>query len=200
MLGLPMWGLTPQNEPEARQSRFESCAYDIPHYLEWVGRYLGPAVQARFPSLAILGYDHNKLDALKYMAAVFNDTAAAAAVAGTAVHWYDYTTSLGLEELDGIHAVSPPGALILNTEACVLEQLDDGWGLAWLYAADIIGDLNHHVNGWLAWNSVLLTGDKYPYWEGEQPYLENWGLCVLVLHDTPTHTHTNLLPPPFLLL
>ena len=24
---LPMWGLTPQKEPEARQHKFESCAY-----------------------------------------------------------------------------------------------------------------------------------------------------------------------------
>ena len=34
--------------------------------------------------------------------------------------------------------------------------------MAALYMADIIGDLNHWVNGWCYWNEALLTGDKYP--------------------------------------
>lgn len=81
---------------------------------------------------------------------------------------YDYVTengTLGLQQLDEVHALSPT-RFILNTEACVLEELVDGWGLAWLYAADILGDLNHHVSGWVYWNSALLTGDKYPFWRG----------------------------------
>lgn len=80
---------------------------------------------------------------------------------------YDYGATLGLEQLDAVHALSPT-RFIVNTEACVLEELVDGWGLGWLYAADIMGDLNHHVSGWLAWNSVLLTGDMFPFWRGER--------------------------------
>ena len=78
---------------------------------------------------------------------------------------YDYETTLGLEQLDELYALSP-SRLLLNTEACVLEELVDGWGMAWLYAADVLGGLNHHLSAWLAWNAVLLTGDKFPYWKG----------------------------------
>lgn len=86
--GLPMWGLTPQNEPEARQLKFESCAFDVPHYVDWVGQHLGPAVKARFPAINVLAYDHNRLDAPAYAAALYNDSAAAAFTDHFAVHWW----------------------------------------------------------------------------------------------------------------
>ena len=85
--GLPMWGLTPQNEPEARQLKFESCAYDVAHYVEWVGQFLGPAVKQRFPELQVMAYDHNKVDSVAYAAGVYNDSRASAVVDGFAVHW-----------------------------------------------------------------------------------------------------------------
>ena len=160
--GIMLWGLTPQNEPEARQQHFESCAYDVPHYVEWLGKYLGPTVLPHFPALKILSYDHNKLDSVEYMTAIAADAAASAASSGAAVHWYDYTRSLGIDELEAVHA-SQPGKIMLATEACFLESLTFDWeNTAFLYAADIIADLNHWVQGWVAWNTLLLTGSKYP--------------------------------------
>ena len=41
---------------------------------------------------------------------------------GTQVHWYDYTRTLGLDNLDAIHALQPD-KFILNTEACTLNSL-----------------------------------------------------------------------------
>ena len=163
--GIPIWAITPQNEPEARQSAFESCAFDIPHYLEWLGTYLGPALSAAAPHVTIMAYDHNKLDAEKYITAISADPAAAAAWGGTAIHWYDYQAGLGLEGLDAIHDLAP-GKPLLGTEACFLESLIYNWDVGMLYAVDIIGDLAHHVGGWLAWNAVLLTGTKFPESEG----------------------------------
>ena len=161
-LGITLWGLTPQNEPEARQQSFESCAYDVQHYVEWVGKYLGPTVLPHFPSLQIMAYDHNKRDALTYAQAVAADAQANASTSGTAVHWYDYTATLGLDNLDAIHALNPD-KFILGTEACFLESLTfDFENTGFLYAADIIGDLNHWVTGWVAWNSVLLEGTMFP--------------------------------------
>ena len=160
--GVSIWGLTPQNEPGARQANFESCAYDVPHYVDFVGAYLGPTVLPRFPALKIMAYDHNKLASLEYAEGVASNANASAAVHGTAIHWYDYTQSLGLENLDAIHALDAT-KFILATEACFLESLTFNWqDTGFLYAADIIGDLRHHVVGWTAWNSVLLAGDKYP--------------------------------------
>ena len=160
-LNVSLYGITPQNEPEARQAQFESCAYDVPHYVEWVGKFLGPAMAKAAPHVRILAYDHNKLDSLEYVEALAGDADAAVAWKGTAVHWYDYQKGLGLEQLDGIHALNP-ALPIINTEACFLDSLTMGWDLGLLYALDIIGDLSHWVGGWLGWNSVLLSGDRFP--------------------------------------
>ena len=65
-----------------------------------------------------------RLDALKYAQAVYGDPTAAQYVKGTALHWYDYQKSLALDNLDGIHDLAP-SKFMLNTEACVLEQLSD---------------------------------------------------------------------------
>ena len=142
---ITVWGLTPQNEPEARQAHFESCAYDIPHYVDWVGKYLGPTVLPHFPQLQILAFDHNKLHSYSYMAAIAADGAASAATAGAALHWYDYGESLGIDQMDAIHALQP-GKLMLATEACFLESLVFNWeDTGFLYVVDIIADLNHWV-------------------------------------------------------
>jgi len=58
--GLPMWGLTPQNEPLACQTKFESCGYTPAGMAEFIGKYLGPAVKTAYPDLQIMLYDHNK--------------------------------------------------------------------------------------------------------------------------------------------
>jgi len=159
---ISLWGLTPQNEPQARQGQFESCAYDVPHYVDFVGKFLGPTILKDFPHLQIMGWDHNKLASLEYAEAIDEDGDANSATSGTAVHWYDYSNSLALDKLDAIHALNP-AKFILATEACFLESLTfDFATTGFLYVADIIGDLSHWVSGWVAWNSVLLAGDKYP--------------------------------------
>ena len=84
--GLPMWGLTPQNEPEARQHKFESCAYTPALMVDFIAKHLGPAVKAKHPEIEIMGYDHNKVDSLKWMDAIYGDSASNSYVSGTAVH------------------------------------------------------------------------------------------------------------------
>jgi glucosylceramidase len=167
--GLPMWGLTPQNEPEARQHKFESCAYTPELMVDFVGKYLGPAVTKSHPALKIMGFDHNKLHSLTWMKALYGDAASNGFLSGTAVHWYDYMAGpipgggggggLALENLDAIHALAP-AKFMLNTEACTLGSLAQDWKTAALYMVDIIGDLNHWVNGWCYWNQALLEGTK----------------------------------------
>ena len=84
--GLPMWGLTPQNEPEARQHKFESCAYTPALMVDFIAKHLGPAVKAKHPEIKIMGYDHNKVDSLKWMDAIYGDSASNSYISGTAVH------------------------------------------------------------------------------------------------------------------
>jgi glucosylceramidase len=175
--GLPMWGLTPQNEPEARQHKFESCAYTPELMVEFIAKHLGPTVKAKHPEIEIMAFDHNKVHSLMWMDAIYGDSVSNSYVSGTAVHWYDYLSApvpgtaggggggLGLQELDGIHKLEPE-KFILNTEACTLRSLNQDWKTAALYMVDIIGDLNHWTNGWVYWNSALLEGDKYPWYYG----------------------------------
>ena len=65
-----------------------------------------------------------------------------------------------------IRAMLGPDAVLLNTEACTLESLVIDWQLAFLYVADIAGDLNFGASGWLHWNHVLLSGSMFPFWYG----------------------------------
>lgn len=166
--GLPMWGLTPQNEPGAQQKVFESCAYRPSDMAEFVGTYLGPALQASFPNLTVMAFDHNKLAALDWAAALWSNATVAQYLTGFALHWYDYDRSLGLENVEAINALLPdyPNKTLLATEACYLQSLQYNWSTSELYIADVIGDLNFGVQGWTMWNSVLYTGDKYPQYVG----------------------------------
>ena len=165
--GIKMWGLTAQNEPEAIQSAFESCAYSPTDMADFIVQHLGPALaRSGYSNLALMGYDHNKMDALTWAQALLGNATVRQFVSAFAVHWYDYGTSLALENVAAIRALLGPDAVLLNTEACYLEELVYGWRIGELYAADIIGDLNAGASGWLQWNMVLLTGDKYPNFRG----------------------------------
>ena len=163
--GLPMWGLTPQNEPMAEQKRFESCAYTPTTMADFIKHHLGPAVRSAFPDLKIMAYDHNKQAALSWMQSLYGDAQAASFIDGTAIHWYDYESGLFLDKIASIAALDET-KFILGTEACVLEALVYGWNIGELYAVDIIGDINFGMVGWTQWNAALLIGDKYPFWRG----------------------------------
>jgi hypothetical protein len=82
-------------------------------------------------------------------------------------HRYDYSAvgGIAVENLEAIHALHPERP-ILNTEACTLNSLTQGWQTAVLYMVDIIADLNHWVSAWCFWNHVLLTGSQYPWARG----------------------------------
>lgn len=163
--GFSFWGITPQNEPQAQQHKFESCAYRVEDMASFIKMHLGPAVRAAFPHFKIMAFDHNKGAALTWMTALYGDADVAPFIDGTAMHWYDFQQSLYLDHVAGIAALQP-SKFMLGTEACVLEGLEYGWSIGELYAADIIGDINFGVSGWTQWNALLLIGDKYPYWRG----------------------------------
>lgn len=172
--GIDFWGLTPQNEPLAQQHSFESCYWSGTDMRDWIKNYLGPAVRKAFPSLAIMLYDHNKVASLDYVVPTAEDDVAGSYIDGVALHWYDYFSSLGLAQIEGISALqwystkSPATnkpRFMLGTEACDLSNLYLDWTRGELMAVDILGDLNYGVGGWVEWNHVLHSG--YPtYMEG----------------------------------
>lgn len=85
--GFTFWGLTPQNEPMAQQSRFESCAYRTQDMAAFIETHLGPAVRAAFPDLKIMAYDHNKIASLSWMQELYGNNGTSQYIDGTALHW-----------------------------------------------------------------------------------------------------------------
>ena len=58
--GIPIWGLTVQNEPEATQT-WDSCLYSAEEERDFVRDYLGPALeQAGLSRLRVIIWDHNR--------------------------------------------------------------------------------------------------------------------------------------------
>lgn len=57
--GVPIWAITPQNEPEF-PAPWEACAYTASYENDFIQNYLGPVLREEHPELLILGFDHNK--------------------------------------------------------------------------------------------------------------------------------------------
>jgi hypothetical protein len=142
-----------------------------------------PAAQlkAAFPGVRIMSYDHNKLASLGYMQVMYGDPAAAAVIDGTAVHYYDYFSSVGFDELRAIHELDA-SKFILATEACWLGALEEPWSVAELYALDIAADLNAWATGWVEWNVVLNAGGRGIKPGGPNHTGSKFGSALLFLH------------------
>ena len=148
--GVEVWGVTPQNEPEAAVG-WEACLMTPGFQAAFVRDHLGPVLAAEQPGVRIVGFDHNKDHALTWARALYADPVAYAYFAGVGVHWYG---GLHPHNLDAVHALAPD-KFILGTEACNCGGVafrSDGVGEWWArgerLALDILVDLTHHAVGW----------------------------------------------------
>ena len=57
--GVPIWGITPQNEPEFA-APWEACTYTSTYEKDFIENYLGPVIRMEHPNVLLLGFDHNK--------------------------------------------------------------------------------------------------------------------------------------------
>ena len=161
--GVPVWGITVQNEPEAAQS-WESCLYTPESTRDFVADYLGPVIERDHPSVKILGFDHNKDHLVDWADTLLSsESPSAKYMHGMAFHWYSGSC------FNNVNAVSHsyPDALLLPSEACyeltVMEDdsIDDSWlaNGTWArgegYGYDIMGDLESGSGGWTDWNILL---------------------------------------------
>ena len=86
--GVPIWGLTVQNEPMATQT-WESCLFTGEEERDFVRDHLGPALeQAGLQRLKLMVWDHNRGILYQRAKAVYDDPAAARYVWGAGFHWY----------------------------------------------------------------------------------------------------------------
>merc|ERR1719296_708367 len=57
--GIPIWALTPQNEPE-NNARWEACVYSAEQEMSFIAQQLGPVLKRDRPEVKLLIFDHNK--------------------------------------------------------------------------------------------------------------------------------------------
>ncbi len=162
--GLPVWGLTIQNEAKAVQG-WESCTYSANEERDFLLGYLRPALErAGVGDRQVFFWDHNKERVVERAQRTLLNARARAASSGIAVHWY---SGSHFTALDVFHELFPE-QLILSTEHCVGKTPGIPWASGERYAHDIFGDLNHWSNAWVDWNMLLNEDGGPSHWLDEQ--------------------------------
>lgn len=142
-----------QNEPKAVQT-WDSCVYTAGEEKEFLRDYLWPSLQENdLDDIEVFIWDHNKERAYERACEIIDDTTDHM-VAGIAFHWY---SGDHFEALSMLHDRFPDKKLILS-EACIeycKYEADDFLKNAQKYAHDMIGNMNHGMNGFYDWNIVL---------------------------------------------
>ena len=150
--GVPIWGVTVQNEPEARQ-RWDSCLYTAEEERDFVRDHLGPALHgAGLGHVRIVVWDHNRDAMVERASTILGDPAAARYVWGTVFHWYleDHFHHVQL-----VHDAWPDKGLLF-TEGCQEGGPHHGsWALGERYARSMVNDLSRWTAGWIDWNLLL---------------------------------------------
>ncbi|WP_432419463.1 glycoside hydrolase family 30 protein [Flavobacterium limnophilum] len=157
--GIPIWGLTLQNEPMAIQ-RWESCIYTAEEERDFLKNYLGPTLAKEgLGDKKIIVWDHNR-DLMNQRAdVIFSDPDASKYAWGLGFHWYE-TWAGGkpmFENVGKVHEAYPSKNLIF-TEGCV-EKFDASkyqfWANGVRYGTSMINDFNNGTVAWTDWNILL---------------------------------------------
>lgn len=157
--GIPVWGISIQNEPMATQ-RWESCIYSAEEERDFLKNYLGPTMKKEgLGDRKIIAWDHNRDLIFQRARTILSDPKAAAYVWGIGFHWYE-PWSGGDAMYDNVKLVNEsfPGKNLIFTEGCAdsfnPERLHD-WKLGELYGRSMINDFNSGTVGWTDWNILL---------------------------------------------
>ena len=150
--GIPIWGISVQNEPEAVQT-WDSCIYTGEEERDFIKNFLGPALKRnRYLDKKLVIWDHNRDVMVERSRAVLSDPDAAKYVWGTGFHWYNGDH---FDEVQKVHDEFPDKELIF-TEGCQEGGPHNGsWDLGERYATSIINDLNRYTVAWIDWNLLL---------------------------------------------
>lgn len=157
--GIPIWGLSVQNEPMAKQT-WESCLFTGEEERDFIKFHLGPALQkSGYGSKKLIAWDHNRDLIYQRASAILNDPDAAKYVWGIGYHWYE-TGRAGSMLFDNLKRVNEafPKTNLLLTEGCIekfsLANINDWW-LGEKYGYSMVNDFNNGAVAWTDWNIVL---------------------------------------------
>jgi len=157
--GIPVWGLTVQNEPLAVQ-KWESCIFTAEEERDFIKNYLGPTLQKNgLSSKKLIAWDHNRDFVYQRASTILNDPAAAKYIWGIGYHWYETWTG-GDMQFNNVKMVNDnfPQKNLLFTEGCAenfkADRINE-WSLGEKYGRSMINDFNAGTVGWTDWNILL---------------------------------------------
>ncbi len=117
--GVPIWSLTPVNEPHGNSGQWESMHFTAESQRDFIKQHLGPKLAASpFADIKLLAYDQNR-DGLEHWAdVILGDKDSAQYVYGMAVHWYESTFKVYEDALEATHKKFPQHTII-HTEGTI---------------------------------------------------------------------------------
>jgi glucosylceramidase len=180
--GIPVWGISVQNEPMATQ-KWESCIYTAEAERDFLKNYLGPTMRREgLGDKKIIAWDHNRDLIYQRASTILADPGAARYVWGIGYHWYEPWSGGGpmFDNVRLVHETFPDKHLVF-TEGCNdsfdMKRIND-WKLGEHYGHSMINDFNNGTAAWTDWNVLL---DE----EGGPNHVKNF--CFAPLHaDTKT--------------
>ncbi|MCW3088970.1 MAG: glycosyl hydrolase [Ferruginibacter sp.] len=157
--GIPVWGMSVQNEPMATQ-RWESCVYTAEDERDFLKKYLGPTMEKEgLGDKKIIVWDHNRDLMFQRADVIFNDPDAAKYAWGMGFHWYE-SWSGGEDVYNNVARVHEawPEKNLMFTEGCAEKFIPEqirSWALGERYGRSMINDFNNGTVGWTDWNILL---------------------------------------------
>lgn len=157
--GIPVWGVTIQNEPMAKQT-WESCIFTAEEELHFLKNYLGPTFKKQgLADKKIIGWDHNRDLIYQRASTLLADHEARKYLWGIGYHWYeDWSGGNQLHQNVKMVKDAYPDVNLLFTEGCNGPfQFDSmfNWRLGEAYGRSVINDFNNGCVGWTDWNILL---------------------------------------------
>jgi glucosylceramidase len=189
--GIPIWGVTIQNEPAATQT-WPSMIFSDVTERDFLVNSLGPTLANNSlgpTALAVMFLDHNRDMMVQWASTFYGNATAKAMVWGEAIHWYDNQSLFS-----AVQSVynSYPGKNILATEQCITGfDPSNASSYSWTNTAeksatDIIGDVTSGSTGWVDWNMILSS-------TGGPNLSSNWCYAgVLINTSAKTYQLTSL--------
>jgi glucosylceramidase len=157
--GIPIWGITIQNEPMAVQI-WESSIYTAEEERDFLRDHLGPTMANEgLGDKKIIVWDHNR-DLISHRAnTIFEDPEAAKYAWGIGFHWYE-TWAGGETMHENLRNVAQsfPDKKLIFTEGTNEKFSADRyqyWPNAERYGRSMINDFNAGTVAWTDWNILL---------------------------------------------
>ena len=157
--GIPIWGITIQNEPMATQT-WESCIFSAEEERDFLRDFLGPTMKREgLGDRNIIAWDHNRDLIYQRVSTILADPRAAQYVWGIGYHWYEPWSGgdMMFDNVRLVHETFPNKPLLFTEGTPASFKTEDlhAWKLGEYYGRSMISDFNDGAVGWTDWNVLL---------------------------------------------